>query len=99
MDVLEDLKEGEHKRHGAEKLGCCEKTIYNHTKGKMNWRSAPFIEDGHDEKVDAMREDWAFEVLTENGELKDESECAAHIDLKKIRWFGQTDSTQNKQEE
>ena len=35
MDILENLAEGEHKRRGAQKLGCCEKTIYNRTKGKF----------------------------------------------------------------
>ena len=89
MDVCENLREGEHKKHAAQKLGCCEKTIYNNTKGKMKWRVAPYQEDRHTEDVDNLRMDWGFEVLTENGELKDKYANAAHIDHKRIHWFGQ----------
>ena len=89
IDILEDLDEGEHKKHGAAKLGCCEKTIYNHTKGQVVWRVAPLEEDRHDENVDNLRMDYAYEVLTENGELKDKYAYAAHIDHKRVHWFGQ----------
>ncbi len=89
VDVCENLPIGGHKRDAAAKLGCCEKTLYTHTKkAQMTWRKPPLREAGHTKKVSRKRKSYADACLTPGGRLKKRIRDATWIDHKWVHIYG-----------
>lgn len=95
IEILEDLKLGEHRPHGAKKLKCSVSTVYRQTHFDIKWRKSPDVDfRGDSKRVRGVRYEFALRCLTPGGKLKMFLYNATFIDHKQVHAFGQNRSHQ-----
>ena len=85
LDVLEDLREGEHSPDAAKKLRCCRKTLYNHTNPQGLFKVPPKSDiNANKPSTKRKRMDFASHNLTPTGKLKKKLKKSATMDHKMV---------------
>lgn len=94
IDVCENLPDGYHQPDAAEQLGCCTKTLYNHTNPKAHpqgviWRIPALYNSEVKAKTFEQRREYAVEMRDgRTGKLKKKYKQMAHADHSWISWYG-----------
>jgi len=89
IEVMEDLKVGEHLPDAAVKLKCSVSTVQRHTKGAVTWKVSPLQDQrGHTPVVEAKRRTFASKQLTPTQKLRKAMGNATHLDHKQVHAFG-----------
>lgn len=89
IEVMEDLKMGEHLPEAAKKLQCSVRTLQRNTQGQVTWRNPPLQDAlGNTPVVHAKRLAFAKTQLTPEMKLRSSMANATHLDHKQVHAFG-----------